>query len=72
VQIAAWRRMTPREKAAQLTALCRAAHRLHLAGLRMRHPEASQEELEWRAACIRMGREVVERIRPWRVEWSRP
>jgi hypothetical protein len=42
--------------------LCRAAHRVSIAGLKLRHPAAGEEELELRAACMRLGRETVENV----------
>ena len=32
-----------------------------LAGIKLRHPEADARELELRSACLRLGRETVER-----------
>lgn len=62
ILFARWRSMTIPEKAALLTDLCRAEHELALAGLAYRFPSASRRELELRAACRRLGREVVERV----------
>lgn len=56
-----WAGMEPRRKAQIVSDLCASAHRLCLAGLELRHPEASDEELQLRAACRRIGREAVER-----------
>lgn len=52
-----WRAMTPLDKATYLTGLCRSLHRLSVAGLRARHPRASEEELQDRAAALRIGAE---------------
>lgn len=57
-----WRRMEPVEKAALLSDLCRSLHRLQLAGLAVRFPGADAQELELRAACGRLGRELVARV----------
>lgn len=58
-----WRSMSLRDKAELLTALCGSLHRLTLAGLRARHPELDDEELHFEAACLRIGRELAERVR---------
>ena len=57
-----WRRMQPWQKAELCTALTRSVHALSLAGLRQRFPEATERELELRAAALRLGEEVVARI----------
>jgi hypothetical protein len=57
-----WRRMQPWQKAELCTALTRAVHELSLAGLRVRFPEASERDLELRAAALRLGEDVVARI----------
>ena len=62
IQFAHWRRLEPWEKAHLVGRLCEAAHRVHLLGLSQRFPRASQEELELRAACIRLGARVVEQV----------
>lgn len=58
-----WGSMSPRGKAELLTALCASLHRLTLAGLRARHPELDDEELHFEAGCLRLGRELAERVR---------
>ena len=57
-----WRGLATWEKAQIVTELCRAAEELQLAGLAARHPEADEEELRLRAACVRLGRETVEAV----------
>jgi hypothetical protein len=58
-QIAAWRRMTPREKAALVTALTQTAFDLAWAGVRHRHPRASAREQFLRVAVIVLGPELA-------------
>lgn len=62
LQFEYWRTLDSVGKASLLTELCQATYRLQLVGLRLRHPEASAEELELRAACTRIGRAQVERV----------
>lgn len=61
LQFERWRAMSLAEKAQLLSELCIAEHELCLAGIRLRHPHAEHEELELRAACLRLGRGTVER-----------
>ncbi|MGE5360832.1 MAG: hypothetical protein ACM3NQ_17585 [Bacteroidales bacterium] len=58
-QIAAWRRMTPQEKAALVTALTRTAYGMTWAGVRHRHPRASAREQFLRVAVIVLGPELA-------------
>ena len=60
--IAEWQRVSPTEKLAMVAAATRALHELHLRGLQLQYPEADSEELELRAACRRLGRELVSRV----------
>jgi hypothetical protein len=62
LQFAHWRTLGFAEKARVVSDLCRAAHRMSMAGLRLRHPRADERELELRAACMRLGRERVEQV----------
>lgn len=50
-----WRSLQPWEKAALVTDLSKALHRLSLAGLAARFPEADASEIELRAARLRLG-----------------
>jgi hypothetical protein len=54
--------MTPSERLQAVTAACLAAHRLQTAGLRLRYPTASDDELARRAAARRVGRESLLRF----------
>ncbi len=58
-QIAAWRRMSPQEKAALVTALTRTAYEMAWAGVRHRHPGASAREQFLRVAVIVLGPELA-------------
>lgn len=56
------RSLDPRETAERVHAACRMMDRLLLAGLRREHPDASEDELELRAAALKYGVELVERL----------
>ena len=57
-----YREMTPAEKAAMLADASRWVQMLTMAGLRQRHPGLSEEQLELKAAALRVGREWVQEI----------
>ncbi len=63
-----WRRMQPHEKAALVTQLSEALHRLTLAGLADRFPDADANELEDRALALRYGDELAAWVRERRAE----
>lgn len=56
--------MTPLEKLQTVSALSRDAQELTLAGIRMRHPGASERECQLRLAEIKIGRELTARLYP--------
>jgi hypothetical protein len=58
-QIEAWRRMTPAQKAATVTGLTKAAYALTWAGVRHRHPDASERELFLRVAIVTLGPDLA-------------
>ncbi|MEW5986472.1 MAG: hypothetical protein AB1791_07550 [Chloroflexota bacterium] len=61
-----WRATPGWRKLEQMEQLNRFARQLALAGLRRRHPDASDEEWRYRLAELLFGREVAERIcGPW-------
>jgi hypothetical protein len=62
VQFDCYRAMTPLEKLEIILDLCSTGRELSLAGLRMRHPSASDEELELREAALRLGPELAGRV----------
>jgi hypothetical protein len=53
------RRMTPLRRLQIAARASRALHRLSVAGLRLRHPNASDEELSRRAGALRLGPELT-------------
>ena len=56
--------MSPAEKAAMVTGLTRAAVAMTLAGIRHRHPEASQSEQQLRLALILLGADLARKAFP--------
>lgn len=60
------RAQTPADKARTLVALCSGTRRLALAGLRARHPGASEEELLDLLAGFLYGPKVEAARRAWR------
>ena len=63
-----WRGLSPAQKGGLVTSLSLAVHELSLAGIRLRHPEADARELFERAACLRLGPDLFERITGRRYE----
>jgi hypothetical protein len=63
-QIAVWRRMSPAERLQLVRDATRAVTDLALAGIRQRHPGASERECFLRLAAIRIGVEATRRIYP--------
>jgi len=63
-QIEMWRAMSSLHKAEMVTALTVAVQQLCLAGIRMRHPEASERECMLRLAIIKLGRDLAVRVYP--------
>lgn len=66
VRLRRYARMTPAEKAARVVDLTRTACLMALAGLRRRHPAATEPELLLRLAALRLGAETVWRAYGWR------
>jgi len=54
-----WRRLSPAEKAAMVSAWTRAVQEAAIAGLRERHPDASDEEVRLRLGSLRLDRETM-------------
>lgn len=61
-QLEHWRASSPAEKLRLLGRLHDGVMALHLAGLRARHPEDTDEQLRLRSACQRYGRQWVEQL----------
>ena len=64
VQVELWRAMSARDKAALVTALCRSADQMAMAGVRRRHPGASDRECFLRLASLKLGSDLARRVYP--------
>lgn len=60
-----WRRMSAAEKVEQVRRLTRECRRFSLAGIRDRHPGASEDELRLRLASFWLDRETMLRLFGW-------
>ena len=63
-QVEMWRRMSSVDKARLVTDLTRTAEELALAGIRMRHPGATERECLLRLAVLKLGPELAARVYP--------
>jgi hypothetical protein len=63
-QIEAWRRMSSADKAVLISGLTNAALAMTRAGLRQRHPGASERELFLRLAVLTLGQDLAQRAYP--------
>lgn len=61
-QFAAWRRMSPAEKLAQVELLNATALLLEREGLRMRNPSISEEEIRRAVLVKRLGPELAAKV----------
>ncbi|MCE9595159.1 MAG: hypothetical protein K8S98_13315 [Planctomycetes bacterium] len=57
-----WRTLTPREKAELGGQACQGLHEGLKSGVRARHPNASDDELELRVAFLKYGEELMHRV----------
>ena len=64
LQIEAWRRMSPLEKAETLSQATRDALTLARLGVRQRHPNASERECFLRLAALQLGPVLVRQVYP--------
>ena len=55
------RQMTPLQRLQVAARASRALHRLSVAGLRLRYPDAGEEELVRRAGALRLGADLTRR-----------
>jgi hypothetical protein len=62
------RAMTPQQRGEIFTALTLAVQDLAMAGMRLRFPNATDDELRLRLAVQRLGRDVVKRVWGWSPE----
>ena len=64
LQIEAWRRMSPLEKAGIMSQAASDALTLALSGIRQRHPGASARECFLRLAALQLGPTLVRQVYP--------
>lgn len=62
VQLEVFRKMSPRRKLELMAEANRNAREMALAGLRLRHPDADEEELFRRLMDLTLGAELAERV----------
>ena len=63
-QVDSWRRLSPLERLRLVSETTRAVTNLSLAGIRRRHPEASERECFVRLAAILLGVDTARRVYP--------
>ena len=63
-QVAAWRRLSPVERLRLVSDTTRAVMNLSLAGIRRRHPQASERECFLRLAAILLGVDTARQVYP--------
>jgi hypothetical protein len=63
-QIQRWRAMSPAEKFRAVAELNAAADTMALAGIRLRHPDASSREQFLRLASVKLGRDLARQVYP--------
>lgn len=64
LQVRRWREMTPEEKRALITGLSQTASAMTVAGIRHRHPLASEREIFLRYAILTLGAQLACRAYP--------
>jgi len=64
LQVDLWRRMTPGQRAQSAASISLDVERLCLAGIRQRHPRATERECFLRLAIIKLGRDIALRVYP--------
>lgn len=64
LQVLLWRRMSPAETVTIVGGISVAVRELALAGVRMRHPHASDRECALRLAIITLGPELACKVYP--------
>ncbi|HVT03933.1 MAG TPA: hypothetical protein VHL58_11240 [Thermoanaerobaculia bacterium] len=62
VQFELFEKMSPSERAARMTGITLAVQQLAFSGMKVRHPNASDDELWLRLAAKRLGPELVKKI----------
>ena len=63
-QVDSWRRLSPADRLRLVSDITRAVMNLSMAGIRSRHPQASERECFLRLAAILLGVDTARRIYP--------
>ena len=63
-QVESWRRLSPLDRLRLVSDTTRAVMNLSLAGIRRRHPQASERECFLRLAAIMLGVDTAKRVYP--------
>ena len=69
-QVELWRRMSPLEKLRAVTETTRTVLELSRAGIRLRHPQASDDECNLRLAILTLGRDLACQVYPEAARFS--
>jgi hypothetical protein len=64
LQLMAWRSMSSVQRAQLVAGAARTVRAMALAGLRQRHPAASEPEIIARLACLTLGPPLAHRVYP--------
>ena len=64
LQLDLWRQMTPYDRIGAVSRLSRAVQELAMAGIRQRHPHASERECLLRLAVLKLGTDLAVRAFP--------
>ena len=64
-QIEAWRAMSAAQKLAIVSQLTLATEEMARAGIRERHPNATEREIELRVGALRLDRDTMIRVFAW-------
>ena len=64
-QIEAWRAMSAAQKLAIVSQLTLATEEMARAGIRERHPNATEREIELRVGSLRLDRDTMIRVFAW-------
>ena len=64
-QVAQWRAMSPKERFDLVAALNDSCEQMAVAGVRLRHPNASDDEVRLRVLALRLGRDLMLEVYGW-------
>lgn len=64
-QVASWRAMSAKERFDLVAALNDSCEQMAAAGVRLRHPEADDDEVRLRVLDLRLGRDLMAEVYGW-------